>query len=100
MLAAPTEIWPVSVAGWIAFILAILAFCTVLVGWGKMLAKFEEHEKRLNKSDTDLEEYEQKLTAIDFAFWGPTRNNGLYSKVRELTNQSVESPSATVVSML
>lgn len=98
---------PVTAAGWLTLALSLITFAGVLIGWGKSIQKFNDMEARLielardlGKLDPDLgkvveaqiaehERFDLELRSISFTLWGPQKNNGMYTKVREFDRRII-----------
>ena len=85
---APDQIWPVSVAGWIALFTGFISLIAVIFAWGKFFGKLEElitEVKQLKEID---EQRNEDYTILKHIIMGPLGNNGLVSKV-DLLNREV-----------
>lgn len=101
-MAAPTEIWPVTVSGWVV----LIGFpCTVLAlvfSWGRFFGKLEdilkkvtELEVKVNELDpnlsrkldifiADLERIEEDTQLLKITMWGVHGDNGITSDIKEM----------------
>ena len=79
----------------VAIALSGISLAGILIRWGKSQRRFEEHSEALRKINTKLdgfgpefvirlEDLSEDLKKILFTMWGPSGNNGMYSKVNAL----------------
>lgn len=60
--AAPTSIWPTTVMGWLAFVMALVALVGGFVAWGRLLEKLNGYGDRLKSVEGKHEEHSGILT--------------------------------------
>jgi hypothetical protein len=84
-----SSIWPTSIAGWAALFLAAVACIATFVGWGKLLARFDEIGKTLNGLTSNVaavkltaDRIEDDLTLVQHTIWGPRGDDGMSEEVR------------------
>lgn len=90
-LGPDSSIWPTSIAGWAALFLAALACIGVFVGWGKMLARFDDIGKQLNGLTSSvsavrltIDRMQDEHVVVQHTLWGPRGDDGIALQVRDL----------------
>lgn len=87
-------VWPTSIAGWVALAAALIGCAAVFVGWGRMLAKFDDVIKGLNEVKSKVnavsltvERMQDEHVVVQHTLWGPRGDDGIALQVRELDSR-------------
>ena len=91
MIAPDPQVWPVSIAGWVALFSSIIALAGMIFGLGKFFGKLEalmrmvRHlEGTVTQLKSTIDTLEDRFTVMEHVLMGPLKNNGLVSKVTQL----------------
>jgi hypothetical protein len=81
---ASDGVLPVTAAGWFSVALSVVTVAAILIGWGKTLARFSEHQQRLDSLAAKLEDIEGEHIVVMHTLFGPRNDNGISHTVKSL----------------
>lgn len=84
MAAQPSQVWPVSVAGWVALAAAMISLVAIIFGWGRFFGKLKDIIDLVAKISVQVEAIADKTMVIEHTLWGPKGDNGLSSEFKTI----------------
>jgi hypothetical protein len=92
-MQAPTTmpVWPVTVAGWVSFIAAIMGTGIVVFGWGRFIGRLDkilETITTLNQKISMMDDVENRTETIEHVLWGPRPGDtGLIHEIHHISRR-------------
>jgi hypothetical protein len=83
-MAQPSQVWPVSIAGWVALIIAIFSLVVIIFGWGKFFGKIQDIVKLVAELVKLVDAISERVVITEHTLWGPKGDNGLASEFRQI----------------